>query len=326
MSTDSVKSKKSITVLITSAGGLTGVYLSKHYKKTDIYRIVGVDMSDVNPLKKWVDAFYKVPSIMDNNFLSIIKDIINKEKIDVLIPVSSYDIDFFSKNTIQNELREVKFLTMDYSDHINLHDKKLCYQFLEKIGVKTPFIYTIKNGIHYPCIIKPRRSSGSKNTVVLYCDNDFEYWSKKIEDGIIVQYLEGSEYTVDCLFNETGKCLGANVRERVKTTGGGATIARINNSIRIDRIIERLENTGIIKGPVNFQFKILPDDEICVFDFNTRFASGGLALTVESGFDIPNLLIQMLLGEKVMKWESKPENDGLTMVRYYDEYFMYDYE
>ena len=83
-------------------------------------------------------------------------------------------------------------------------------------------------------------------------------------------------------------------------------------------------NTRKIKGPVNFQFKIFPEDELCIFDFNTRFASGGLALTVESGFDIPNLLIKMLLGEKVVKWESISENDGLTMIRYYDEYFMYD--
>jgi len=326
MRLDSVKPKKNTTVLLTSAGGLTGVFLSKHYKKNSNYRVVGVDMSDVNPLKKWVDAFYKVPSIKDSNFLSIIKDIIDKEKIDVLIPISSYDIDFFSKITVQNELREIKLLTMDYTDHINLHDKKSCYQYLEKVGIATPAIYTRKSDINYPCIIKPRRSSGSKNTVVLYDDNDFEYWSKKVENSIIIQYLEGSEYTVDCLFDETGRCLGANVRERIKTTGGGATIARVDNSIRIDRIIEKLESTGTIKGPVNFQFKILPDDELCIFDFNTRFASGGLALTVESGFDIPNLLIQMLSDEKVMKWESKPENDGLTMVRYYDEYFIYDYE
>lgn len=326
MRPDSVKCKKNTTVLLTSAGGLTGAFLSKHYKKTSDYKIVGVDMSEINPLRKWVHVFYKVPPIKDDNFLPTIIDIIHKEKIDVLIPITSYDIDFFSKITVQRALGEIKLLTMDYTDHINLHDKKLCYQYLEKIGIRTPLIYTIKSDIHYPCIIKPRRSSGSKNTVVLYCDNDFEYWSKKIEDSIIIQYLKGSEYTVDCLFDETGRCLGVNVRERVKTTGGGATITRIDNSIKIDKIIEKLESTGIIKGPVNFQFKILPDDELCVFDFNTRFASGGLALTVESGFDIPNLLIQMLLGEKVMKWESKPENDGLTMVRYYDEYFMYDYE
>ena len=137
---------------------------------------------------------------------------------------------------------------MDYSDHINLHDKKLCYQYLESIGIKTPLIYHGISDINYPCIIKPRMSSGSKNTIVLYDKSDFEYWSPKVENSIIVQYLEGNEYTVDCLFDETGRCLGASVRERVKTTGGGATIARINNNIRVDKIIERLEKYQKNKG------------------------------------------------------------------------------
>ena len=326
MKEDFLKSKKKITILLTSAGGLTGVFLSKHYKKTDNYRIIGVDMSDINPIRKWVEAFYKVPSLKDKNFLSTIKDIIQKEEVDILIPISSYDIDFFSKINIQNELGEIKVLIMNYIDHITLHDKQSCYQYLDTIKIITPLIYSEKSDIKYPCVIKPRRSSGSKNIVVLYDNNDYEYWSEKIQDNIIIQYLEGSEYTVDCLFDEDGRCLGSNVRERVKTTGGGATISKINNSIRIDEIIKKLENTGKIKGPVNFQFKILPNKELCVFDFNTRFASGGLALTVESGFDIPNMLIRILLGEKIMKWEAKSENDGLTMIRYYDEYFMYDYE
>jgi len=326
MKSDYAISKKNIKVLLTSAGGLTGVFLSKHYKKTSDYQIIGVDMSEINPLKKWVNVFYKVPSVKDDNFLSIIKDIIHKEEIDILVPVSSYDIDFFSRSSTQIELKGTKILTMDYNDHIKLHDKKLCYKYLENIGISAPSIYANISEIQYPCIIKPRRSSGSKNTVILYDDTDYKYWSNKIQDNIIIQYLEGSEFTVDCLFDEFGNCLGANVRERLKTTGGGATVARINNSIKIDEIIEKLENTKTVKGPINFQFKILPNNELCVFDFNTRFASGGLALTVESGFDIPNLLVQMLKGDKVKKWKSKPENNGLTMVRYYDEYFMYDNE
>ncbi len=320
------KSNKKITILLTSAGGLTGIFLSKHFKKTSDYRIVGVDMSDINPLKEWVDVFYKVPAIKANDFLLTIKNIIFKEKVDVVIPVSSYDVDFFSKATVQVQLADVKLLTMDYDDHIKLHDKKECYQFLNKIGVVTPLIYSKKDEIQYPCVIKPKRSSGSRNTEILYDEIDFEYWSKKSVDNIVIQYLEGKEYTVDCLFDKCGKCLGANVRERVKMRGGGATISRIDNTIMVDDIIKKLEKLGTIKGPVNFQFKRLSDGQLCVFDFNTRFASGGLALTVESGFDIPNLLVEMLLGESNKKFESNPENNGLTMVRYYEEYFMYDYE
>jgi carbamoyl-phosphate synthase large subunit len=322
--TNQITPKKQITILLTSAGGLTGVFLSKHFKSSASYKIVGVDMSNQNPLMKWIDVFYKVPSTKDNNFLNAIEEIINNEKVDVLIPISSYDVDFFSNLDIQNKLNYVKILTMNYSDHVILHDKELSYKFLASIGLKTPKIYYKQNEINYPCIIKPKRSSGSRNTIVLNNENDLNYWSKIIEDAIIVEFLEGKEFTVDCLFNEKGLCIGSSVRERVKTSSGGATISTINNKIKVDKIIKNLENTKKIKGPINFQFKINSNHDLCIFDFNTRFASGGLALTVKSGFDIPNLLIKLLLGENVSKWETRTENDGLTMIKYYDEYFMYE--
>lgn len=316
------ESKKDITLLLTSSGGLTGVYLSKHFKETSNYRIIAIDMSQANPLSKWVDSFYKVPSVQDEMFLPTIKKIISIESVNIIIPITSYDVDYFSRTEIQNELKDVRILTMNYDDHAKLHNKESCYKYFGKIGISTPVIYSSEQEIEYPCVIKPRKGTGSKNTVIINNKSDYHYWSSKIVNGIIIQYLEGSEYTVDCLFNSKGKCLGANVRERIKTTGGGATITKNDYSININSIIERLEKLGVVKGPINFQFKVLPNDTLCVFDFNTRFASGGLPLTVQSGFDIPNLLVKILLGEDIKRWEINPENDGLTMIRYYEEYFV----
>ena len=59
-----------------------------------------------------------------------------------------------------------------------------------------------------------------------------------------------------------------------------------------------------------------------MFDFNTRLASGGLPLTVQSGFEIPKLLVEMLLGKEVEKWELSPEDDGMMMIRYYEEFYI----
>jgi len=315
---------KKLTLLLTSAGGLTGIFLSKHFKETSNYRIIAVDMSEYNPLKKWVDEFYKVPSIKDDRFLPIVKEIISNESVDALIPVTSYDVDYFSKTEIQSELKGVGILTMDYKDHSTLHDKASCYHFLNNIGILTPKIYTSIEDAHYPCVIKPTKSSGSKDTVIIHDHIECGYWKSRIINSIIVQYLDGKEYTVDCLFNKKGDCLGANVRERVKIANGGATITRNDYSIKIENIIKKLEKTHIIKGPVNFQFKVLPNNDICVFDFNTRLASGGLPLTIKSGFDIPNILVKLLLGEKVERWELNSKNDGLTMIRYFDEYYVGD--
>jgi len=106
--------------------------------------------------------------------------------------------------------------------------------------------------------------------------------------------------------------------------GGGAVVSTNREVNGVDDIIKKLESTKRIKGPVNFQFKIDKTGELCVFDFNTRFASGGLPVTVESGFDIPYMLLQLILDEKVEKWKRDSKSIGLTMIRYFEEVYVHD--
>jgi carbamoyl-phosphate synthase large subunit len=309
------------TILLTSAGGLTGIYLSKHLKKSQLYRIIAIDMSEITPLRKWVDAFYVVPSVKDKEYIPSVQQIVSKEKVDIIIPVTSYDVNIYSQKNIQDGFRDVRMLVMNNQDNDIFSNKETCYKYLSELGIRTPEIYHSIDDAVFPCILKPVVGSGSKNTVKIENTKDYNYWSEKVKDHILIEYLAGKEYTVDCLFNNDGKCLGANVRERIKTTGGGATITRNDYTQDINETIKTLENTGKIKGPVNFQFKRLNSGDCCIFDFNTRFASGGLPLTVKSGFDIPIKLSQLLLNEQVEAWYPQQSNNGLTMIRYYEEYF-----
>lgn len=316
------KFNKELTVLLTSAGGLSGIFLSKHLKENGNYRIVAVDMSELTPLKKWVDAFYTVPSVREKNYIEVLNTIIKKEKIDIIIPITSYDVNLFCKDDIQKDFKNVKMLLMNEKSNKIFSNKRTCYKYLRNIGIKAPEIYNTPETLRFPCVLKPEESSGSKNIIKLDSIEDFSYWSNKIENFLVCEYLEGREFTVDCLFDNNGKCLGANVRERVKAAGGGATITKNEYSHNIEEIIEKLEMSGIVRGPINFQYKKV-DNEYFVFDFNTRFASGGLPLTVKSGFDIPNMLIKLLSNEKVSRWYPVLENDGLTMIRYYEEYYKF---
>ena len=68
-----------INILLTSSGGLTGVFLSKHFRSRNDLRVIAIDRSDQNPIKNWVDVFYKVPSLEDEDYLQVIKQIIKKK-------------------------------------------------------------------------------------------------------------------------------------------------------------------------------------------------------------------------------------------------------
>lgn len=309
-------------VLLTSVAGLVGTYLTKLFLRNDSIRVVGIDMNDNAPLKDKLDAFYQVPANNDSEFLKTIKDIIKREQIEYIIPISSYDIKYYSRNIIQKELEPVKYMVVDEEVNNVLHYKDKCYDFLRTLGISTPKVFY--DNIQYPAIIKPIDGSGSRGIIKVNNDEELFHNMQLIQtECIIVEYLEGDEFTVDCLFDFEGGCKGYNIRRREKIAGGGAVISR--NDYRYDKqvqdVIRALEQSRMLKGPINFQFKIGNNKDICVFDFNTRLPSGGLPVTVESGFNIPERIIALLSEETVPFWAPNSEFDGLAMYRYYEEVF-----
>ncbi|MDY0278554.1 MAG: ATP-grasp domain-containing protein, partial [Acholeplasma sp.] len=287
-------------ILLTSAGGLTGVFLTKHLSKYKDIEIYCIDMTKNNPLQKWTHNVYLCPSTSSTEYSNYIKQFVKEHSIDIIIPVTSYDVEFFSKKSNQNLIKEVKMLIIDEQINLILSNKESCYLYLRSLGIKTPFIYNNGN-IDFPCFIKPFIGSGSKNAIKVDSIEDYNYWNRKLGNSLVTEYLEGSEYTVDCLFDLDYKCIGYNTRERVKTTSGGATITQNVEIDGVNSIIAKLESTKKIIGPVNFQFKLI-DKNLVVFDFNTRLASGGLPLTVYTDLDIPRKIIDILLGQKPKKF------------------------
>lgn len=305
-------------ILLVSVGGVTGTYILKHLKETKDYYLVGCDVKEEVALKNNLDAYYIVPLVTEESYPFEIDNVVSEEAIDIIIPITSYDMMVFGKDPLYSKYKD-KMLIMPYNSCIKYHNKESAYKQLNKIGIKTPEIY--HDEIVYPCILKPIVGSGSKNTFIIKDIDDYKYYSNKTKDYLICEYLDGTEYTVDCLFDNNGKCLGYNARSRMKVNGGGAVTCKNVVFEELKDVINKLENIKEIVGAINFQFKF-KDNEICVFDFNTRFASGGMALTVESGLDIPNLLIDLIGGESIKFTTIKDDAKNKMMIRYYDEYYV----
>lgn len=310
---------KKIKIWITSAGGLVGTYLTSYFSQSDKYYLVGSDVSEYIALYDKLDVFYKTPFNSDPAYYKAVERIVKEQDIDVIIPVSSHDMDLFTQKKIQKLIGTSKMLIMDHKIHMILHNKRSCNEYLNSIGICTPKLYLDQP--QYPCIMKPNRSSGSKNVIILEGEEDYLYWRQKSEEFSLFEYLHGKEYTVDCLFDWNGSCVGYNARERIKVNGGGAVISTCVKEEKINDVIKKLEATKEIKGPVNFQYKKVGED-IIVFDFNTRLPSGGLPLSVKAGFQIPELIIDLALGKKVDIWNLDSRDIGLTMIRYYQESYI----
>ncbi|MGC8819428.1 MAG: ATP-grasp domain-containing protein, partial [Athalassotoga sp.] len=91
---------KKIRILLGSCGGLTGLYLSKLFRKSDYadFEIYGFDAESKNPTKFFVDKFFTVPNASNEEiFLNSLINLLNKEKIDIYFPLHSKEIRVVSK-------------------------------------------------------------------------------------------------------------------------------------------------------------------------------------------------------------------------------------
>lgn len=313
-----------LNILIPSAGGLSGTFLIQHLNRQAIenyrYRIVAADSSRHTVTRCLASAFYQVPACQDPDYERAIYEIILKESIDIILPVVSYDTPFFAQRKAQLEQMGVRLLVCDIQTHEQLHNKKTMYETMRSIGIPVPQSYENNPPLSYPAIIKPTVSSGSKNVCKLENDADYRYWSSKLRDYVVTDFIEGTEFTVDCLFDKSGRLVLHNTRERVRMNGGAVVITRQADTIGpLISILQKIQSHLKIEGPVNFQYIADRENRLFLTDFNTRFASGGLPLTVAAGYDIPNLMIRIMLNQDVDVSHIVPPK-GLTMYRYYQEW------
>lgn len=314
--------KQTLNLLIPSAGGVSGTFLIRHLSRHPIdnflYRIVATDSNADSIAKHIAPVFYPVPRNDSPEYERAIYEIIREERIDIILPVTSYDTPFYAERKGELERMGAKVLVCDPKTHEQLHNKRKMYALMDCIGIPVPHVYGDGEPLRYPAMIKGCASSGSKEVHKLNDDVDFRYWSGKLGDYVLTDFIDGKEHTVDCLFDKSGRLVLHHVRERVKTNGGAVIVTRQADAAEpLSSILKKIESHLTISGPVNFQYIQDSENRLFVTDFNTRFASGGLPLTIAAGYDIPNLIIRLLLNRSIEV--SGGNRERLTMYRFYDE-------
>ena len=121
------------TILVTGIGGnvAQGVLRNILSLNLDI-NIIGVDISGFTPGNHLCDHTYVVPYAYDEQYIPTIKNIIEKEKVDVVIPTTDYEVYYLALN------KSVLSTTIAASDADTAKvylDKYLTYQHHQKLQI-----------------------------------------------------------------------------------------------------------------------------------------------------------------------------------------------
>ena len=320
----------SLNVLVTGAGGASGLYSIKILKETTIHRIIAADASPYSPGLFLADACYLLPFARDEQqYLEVLSSIVIDEGVDVIIPNVDEELPLLARPAVQQGLG-AKVVVSPLETIQVCEDKS---QTVSRLSSTVPCPETFSAheadfaSLKFPVHVKPRRGRGSRFTQVVEDIDSLTDCIRRLspllagEDPILIQeFLPGAEYTVDLLCDLAGRPLVVVPRIRIRTSGG---LSVQGQTVRDQNLIEQVRKiAGELRfyGPVNLQFKENDQGIAKLLEINPRFA-GGLPISCAAGANGPALLLHLLENEDV-DWDAiqRTWQEGVVL-RYFEEVF-----
>ena len=311
--------RKEIRILFTSIG--RRVELVQRFKEAaeelneKVY-LYGADVSETAPALSFCDVSLKVCRISDINYIPLLVDICESNKIDLLIPTIDTDLLVLSQN-------KDKFLNVGTEVFISspemisfCRDKRKTEKLFEKCGILAPKacdrIEEYNQG--YPAFIKPLDGSSSIDAYVAKNWKELEGYADKIKEYIVQPFVEGTEYTVDIMCDFKGNPIFITPRERMAVRSGEVLKTKIVQDTQI--IEESIKLIDVFKpcGPITVQLIRTKDKKDYFIEINPRFG-GGAPLSMKAGADAAKATIEMLCG-KERGYVKGAAKDGSIYSRY----------
>ncbi len=286
------------TVLITGIGGNVGQGIIRNIKASDYpIRIVGTNISEFSAGNHLADAFYRVPFGFDPNFIKTIKDIVEKERVDLIIPATDFETYYLSLNA-NNIPCKIAASGADATE--KYLDKYLSWQLHQKHSI--PFASSILpskyNADFDLAIAKPRKGRGSKG-LVRNIKNTTEIKMMDDEEYMIQRMHEGREITTAVYVTYNDRRIHGLISLERSLENGATTYCRVVRDFddKLIKIAEKMISVTNLAGSFNIQSIVEESGNVFPFEVNCRI-SGTNSIRSSFGFkDVLYTLQELLYNE-----------------------------
>ena len=290
-------------ILISAANGPIMPELITYLRKS--YYVIGIDSNNTGLAKNYCNKFYKSPKGSDNKFIKFINKI--GMKADLIFLFVDEELVNVSQNL--NKLKRIrdKIVISPKETIITCNDKIKFQKYFENFKqINLPSLNKKKKSI-----IKPNIGRGSKNIIIT---EDFKVIEcfKSNKNFIVQEYINGKEYTVDCLFDNNGALIFSLPRERI-ISQNVSLVGKITKNKKITDFVKYIGTKMKFSGPINIQLKIRKK-KIYLIEINPRL-SGSIYFAIKSGFNPFWIIIKKKIS-KEYKLKNLKINYNKTFYRY----------
>lgn len=290
-------------VLVFPCGSEVGLEIYRSLCFSTHFNLIGG--SSVDDHGKFVYKKYigNVPLVEDPDFINKIKRIVNDYEVDCIIPAHDSVllklIEEKTKGNINCEILASPLETCKIG-----RSKKESYEYYRGT-IAVPKIYA-RSEIEtssFPLFLKPDVGQGSKGTYLAESYEDIDFYLKKDSSLLILEYLPGEEFTVDCFTNSRGELLFCEGRQRGRISNGISVSSTTVNDERFLKIAKAINKKLIFKGVWFFQVKESASNELVLLEISSRIA-GTMGLVRCKGVNLVLLSLFDLFGYEVDVFEN----------------------
>jgi carbamoyl-phosphate synthase large subunit len=276
-------------------------------------RIIGLAYENLEPgiyMDGICDKTYQIsfPAAGAEVLYNSIKQIHDKEKIDVIIP--NFDAELYNFITIAPRLKSLGihsflpgFEMFDARDKLNLYAFGQQHNLLvpkDKVIYNANDLYLIGEEFGYPLVVKGKYYDAVVAYTLEQAQKAFYKISAKWGFPIIVQqFINGTEVNIAALGDGEGNATSIIPMRKMYITDKGKAWAGI--TLEDDALIDLAKKfVAVTKWRGGFEVEIMKtaNDELYIMEINPRFPAW-IYLSAGAGQNQPAALVKMALGEKV---------------------------
>jgi len=251
---------------------------------------------------------HKIPLVSEGNkkYLNSIKKIILKNKINLIIPLTNYDLKILSTNKKNFKKLNCEILISSYDLIDKLLNKKSSYYLCKKNNINVPNSYfNIKDVGKKRCGLfmkKYKFGNSSKGIEKIYkvTKNHFN------NNNFIQDFIYGQELHFDIFNDLQGNYLSSCVKKKILMRSGETDKAEIIYKKKYKDLAKKISKKFRHIGNLDCDAILNKKGEIFFIDFNPRFG-GGYPFTHIAGLNFIKLIIGILLKRK-MTIPTKPKS------------------
>lgn len=262
-------------ILVFPCGSEIGLDIYSSVKYSTYFYLIGASSVDDHGKFVYEDYIPNIPFVTSPDFIPCMASIVKDRNIEAIYPAMDLVITILKEH--EQELGCKVVASPIETTQVCL-SKELTYQRL--VGcVNIPKVYDPANipQTEFPVFAKPKIGYGAKGTKKLHSQEEVENFVKGKENILVVEYLPGEEFTVDCFTDKDGNLLfsGARKRNRVKD-GISVNTFFVDQQAEFEKIAKTINSKIVFRGAWFYQVKRDKNGELCLLEIASRLGGSSL--------------------------------------------------